>query len=221
MDKIFSTTNKQLRQLRTRGMVISNGSRAKRIIEMENYYNLINGYKGLFLDRSYTGPDEAYLPGTRFEEVHALYLFDRELRNIFIRYILEIENNVKSVLAHDFSGKYGHDNYLKVSNFDTSVKRWERKTSAQKIGDGSDLISKLQHEIARQLDKNNPIISHYMLEYGYVPLWVLVNALTLGSISKFYSYLSQRDQNDIGRHFMLKPDEMNSFLQVLTIFRNA
>lgn len=148
-------------------------------------------------------------------------LFDRELRNIFIRYILEIENNVKSVLAHDFSGKYGHDNYLKVSNFDTSVKRWERKTSAQKIGDVSDLISKLQHEIARQLDKNNPMISHYMLEYGYVPLWVLVNALTLGSISKFYSYLSQKDQNDIGRHFMLKPDEMNSFLQVLTIFRNA
>ena len=38
MDKIFSTTNKQLRQLRARGMVISNGSRAKRIIEMENYY---------------------------------------------------------------------------------------------------------------------------------------------------------------------------------------
>ena len=67
MDKIFSTTNKQLRQLRARGMVISNGSRAKRIIEMENYYNLINGYKGLFLDRSYTGPDEAYLPGTSFE----------------------------------------------------------------------------------------------------------------------------------------------------------
>ena len=74
MDKIFSTTNKQLRQLRARGMVISNGSRAKRIIEMENYYNLIHGYKGLFLDRSYTGPDEAYLPGTRFEEVHALYI---------------------------------------------------------------------------------------------------------------------------------------------------
>ena len=158
-------------------------------------------------------------PGLR-KSMHSI-LFDRELRNIFIRYILEIENNVKSVLAHDFSGKYGHDNYLKVSNFDTSVKRWERKTSAQKIGDVSDLISKLQHEIARQLDKNNPMISHYMLEYGYVPLWVLVNALTLGSISKFYSYLSQKDQNDIGRHFMLKPDEMNSFLQVLTIFRNA
>jgi abortive infection bacteriophage resistance protein len=221
MDKTFTSTNAQLRKLRSRGMVISNGSKAKRIIEMENYYNLINGYKRLFLDTSYLGPDEAYLPGTRFEEVYALYLFDRELRNLFMRYILEIENNVKSVLAHDFSGKYGHDNYLKVSNFDTSVKRWEKKTTAQKIGDVSDLISNLQHETARHLSKNNPMISHYMLEYGYVPLWVLVNTLTLGTISIFYSYLSQKDQNDIGRHFMLKPEEMNSFLQVLTIYRNA
>lgn len=108
-----------------------------------------------------------------------------------------------------------------MSNFDTDVKRWEKKTSAQKIGDVSDLISKLQHEIARQLSKNNPMIAHYMLEYGYIPLWVLVNTLTLGTISVFYSYLKQKDQNDIGRYFMLKPDEMNSFLQVLTIFRNA
>lgn len=90
MDKTFTSTNAQLRKLRSRGMVISNGSKAKRIIEMENYYNLINGYKRLFLDPSYSGPDEAYLPGTRFEEVYALYLFDRELRNLFMRYILEI-----------------------------------------------------------------------------------------------------------------------------------
>lgn len=221
MEKKYSTTNVQLRKLRSRGLIISNGSRAKRIIEMENYYNLINGYKQPFLDTTYTGTDEKYIQGTKFEEIYALYLFDRELRNIFIRYILEIENNVKSVLAHDFSRKYGHDNYLKISYFDTSVNQWERKTSAQKVGEVSDLISNLQHEIARQLSKNNPMISHYMLEYGYVPLWVLVNTLTLGTISTFYSYLKQKDQNDIGKKFMLKPEEMNSFLKVLTIYRNA
>lgn len=221
MEKRFSTTQEQIAKLRSRGMVIADEAHAKKVIELENYYNLINGYKDLFLDRDHHGPEESYLPGTKFEELYALYLFDRELRNIFIRYILELENNVKSVLAHDFSEKYGHDNYLKVSNFDTSVKKWEKKTSAQKIGDISDLISHLQHEIAHHLSKNNPMISHYMLEYGNVPLWVLVNTLSLGTISKFYSYLSQKDQNDIGRHFWLKPDEMNSFLQVLTIYRNA
>lgn len=221
MEKTFSTTNAQLRKLRTRGLVIVNGGKAKRIIEMENYYNLINGYKQPFLDRSYNGADEQYLTGTTFEEIYELYLFDREMRNLFIKYILEIENNVKSVLAHDFSGKYGHDNYLRIVNFDTTVKKWEKKTTAQKVGEVSDLISNLQHEIARHLSKNNPMISHYMLKYGYVPLWVLVNTLTFGTISIFYSYLTQKDQNDIGRHFKLKPDEMNSFLQVLTIYRNA
>lgn len=110
---------------------------------------------------------------------------------------------------------------MKVSNFDTSVKKWEKKTTAQKVGEVTELISKLQHEISRQLSKNNPMISHYMLEYGYIPLWVLVNTLTLGTISIFYSYLSQKDQNDIGKYFMLKPEELNSFLQVLTIYRNA
>lgn len=221
MNKKFSTTNSQLRKLRARGMIIRNGSRAKHIIEMENYYNLINGYKSLFLDKSLTTSKEQYLSGTKFEEIHALYLFDRELRNIFIRYILEIENNIKSVLSRDFSEKYGHDNYMKISNFDTSIKKWEKKTTAQKIGEISELISRLQHEISRQLSKNNSMISHYMLEYSYVPLWVLVNTLTLGTISTFYSYLSQKDQNDIGKYFSLKPNEMNSFLQVLTIYRNA
>ena len=222
MEKVFLSTNQQLKILRARGLVIANGSRAKRIIEMENYYNLINGYKELFLDKT-TSKDQGdvYLPGAKFEEIYALYLFDRELRNLYIRYILEIENNIKSVLARVFSKKYGHDNYLKVSNFDTSVKKWEKKTSAEKIGEISDLISKLQLEIARQLSKNNPMISHYMLEYGYVPLWVLVNTLRLGTISTFYSYLSEKEQNEIGRYFSLKPAEMNSFLQLLTIFRNA
>lgn len=168
-----------------------------------------------------TKPDETYLPGTKFEEVYALYLFDRELRNIFIRYILEIENNMKSVLAHEFSRKYGYDNYLKVANFDTSIQPGERKTKAQKVGEISDLISNLQHEVARQLSKNNSMVSHYMLNYGYIPLWVLVNTLTIGTISVFYSHLEQQDQNNIGRFFSLKPDELKTILQVLTLYRNA
>ena len=221
MDKKFTTTNTQLRKLRARGMTIKNGSRAKRILEMENYYNLINGYKDLFLDNTYTGPDEKYLAGTDFNELYSLYLFDRELRNIFIRYILEIENNIKSVIAHEFSKKYGHDNYLKISNFDTTVRPNENKTLSQKTGEVADLISNLQREISHQLKKNSPMISHHILTYGYVPLWVLINTLSLGTVSTFYSYMQQQDQNTVGRHFQLRPQELSKILFVLAIFRNA
>lgn len=215
----FKETQDQIIIQQERGLQILNDATTQRIIEAENYYKLFNGYKEPFLDL--TKADETYLQGTRFEEIYALYLFDRELRNIFLRYILEIENNVKSVLAHEFSRKYGSDNYLKVANFDTSVKAGERKTKAQKVGEISDLISNLQHEIARQLSKNNSMVSHYMLNYGYIPLWVLVNTLTIGTISVFYSHLEQKDQNNIGRFFSLKPDELKTILQVLTLYRNA
>ena len=215
----FKETQDQIIIQQERGLQILNDATTQRIIEAENYYKLFNGYKEPFLDL--TKADETYLQGTRFEEIYALYLFDRELRNIFLRYILEIENNVKSVLAHEFSRKYGSDNYLKVANFDTSVKAGERKTKAQKVGEISDLISNMQHEIARQLSKNNSMVSHYMLNYGYIPLWVLVNTLTIGTISVFYSHLEQKDQNNIGRFFSLKPDELKTILQVLTLYRNA
>lgn len=221
MDKVFTSTGDQIKKLQSRGMIIKNVGLAKKIIERENYYNLINGYKELFLDNTYNGNDEQYLPNTDFNEIYALYLYDRSLRNIFIKYILEIENNIKSVLSHDFSKKYGHDNYLKVANFETNVNPSSHETQAQKIGKIADLISNLQKEISHQLKKNSPMISHYMLQYGYVPLWVLINTLSLGTVSTFYSYLRQKDQNDIGKFFNIQPDELIKILFILTIFRNA
>lgn len=56
------------------------------------------------------------------------------------------------------------------------------------------------------------MVSHYMLNYGYIPLWVLVNTLTIGTISVFYSHLEQQDQNNIGRVFSLKLDELKTIL---------
>lgn len=221
MKKVYTTTEEQIARLRGRGVVIEDEAFAAQVLERENYYHLVNGYKELFLDRSYTGPDERYRRGTRFTELVALYEFDRELRITFLRYILEVENNIKSVLAHDFAGKYGHAGYLQIAHFDTDTEGADPAPSAEKLGRVADLISKLQREIANQLNRNNPMVSHNILTYGYVPLWVLVNTLSLGIVSSFYSCLHQRDQNDVGRPFALKPDEMERYLPMLTLFRNA
>lgn len=218
-DRVFKTTQEQIAIQIARKLEITDDAATRRKIEADNYYKIFNGYKDPFLNKS--AKDEEYLPGTKFEEIYALYQFDKRLKNIFIRYILEIENNIKSVIAHEFSRKYGHDNYLKVANFETALRPKENKTSAQKIGQVAKLISGIQNEISRQLEKNNPMVSHYMLEYGYIPLWVLVNTLPLGTLSKFYAALKQQDQNNVGRFFSLRPDEMRSILQVLTLFRNA
>jgi abortive infection bacteriophage resistance protein len=49
-EKEYKTYHQLLTILRSRGMIIekgSQGSRVMRILEEENYYNVINGYKDL------------------------------------------------------------------------------------------------------------------------------------------------------------------------------
>lgn len=96
-EKTYKTYRQQLAKLRSRGMVIkkgSQGARAMRILEQENYYNVINGYKSLFLEREATDVlDEKYKEGTTFNEVYALYCFDREVRTIYLKFLLKLNIN--------------------------------------------------------------------------------------------------------------------------------
>ncbi len=215
-EKTYKSYRQQLNILRSRGMDIgrgSKGSRVMRILESENYYNIINGYKELFLDSKATAAsDEVYKAGTSFDEVYALYSFDREVRNTYLKYLLKVENTFKTVIAHEFSAQYGHDNYLKIENFDISSERH--------ISSVIKLIGDIQQEIARQMSKHHQVVTHYMTEHGYIPLWVLVNVLTFGKIENFYKNMKPSDKTTVSRHFNLQPDELSKFMHMLALARN-
>ena len=213
-EKEYKTYRQLLTILRSRGMVIgkgSQGSRVMRILEKENYYNVINGYKDLFLDTTSTPTAEEYMAGTTFDEVYALYNFDREVRNIYLKYLLKIENEFKTVLAHECSAQYGHDNYLKLENFDDSQGN---------ISSVVKLIGDIQQEIARQMNKRHQVVTHYMIEYGYIPLWVLVNVLTFGKITTFYQLLKSTDKVNIARKFGVSKDELHKYMKMCGLARN-
>lgn len=215
-DKSYKSYRQQLNILRSRGMVIgkgSQGSRVMHILERENYYNVINGYKELFLASKATATtDEVYKIGTTFDEVYALYNFDRELRNIYLKYLLKLENTFKTVISHEFSVKYGHDNYLKIENFDNSNER--------NISSSIKLIGDIQQEIARQMSKHHSVVTHYMTEHGYIPLWVLVNVLTFGKIENFYKNMKPIDKTIVAKQFHLQPEEFAKFMHMLALARN-
>lgn len=215
-EKTYKTSRQQLNILRSRGIAIdkgSQGSRVMRILERENYYNVINGYKEPFLASKATATtDEIYKAGTTFDEVFALYNFDRELRNIYLKFLLKIENTFKTVIAHEFSAKYGHDNYLKIDNFDISNER--------NISSAIKLIGDIQQEIARQMSKHHQAVTHYMTEHGYIPLWVLVNVLTFGKIENFYKNMKSADKTIVAKQFNLQPGELSKFMHMLALTRN-
>lgn len=208
-DKEFKTLNQQLRILRRRNVITGNGSKSKQVLEFENYYSVINGYKDPFVVSS--GPTgDVYRQGTTFNEIAALYEFDRELRMLLLPPLLLLEHHVKTVVAYEFSSKYEYHDYLKLQNFDVSTQDKIRNTSL--------LIANLYQDIVQSA--KDPSISHYLATYGSVPLWVLVNAISFGRLSVFYSNMKQQDRQAVARHFDIGEDVLGSFLRCLTLFRN-
>lgn len=86
--KQFKTHNSQLKMLRDKGLTISNSSRVKGILERENYFTLINGYRGVF---AYQKSPFCFEWGTTFEHIHWLYELDREQRSTYLMYLLKME----------------------------------------------------------------------------------------------------------------------------------
>lgn len=116
------------------------------------------------------------------------------------------------MISHEFSAKYGHDNYLKIENFDISNER--------NISSVIKLIGDIQQEMARQMSKHHQVVTHYMTEHGYIPLWVLVNVLTFGKIENFYKNMKPADKTVIARQFNLQPNELAKFMHMLALARN-
>ena len=211
MEKTFKSYEEQIEILRSRGLLIENELETIKILRNENYYNIINGYKDLFLE---SGEVEKYKENSKFNELYALYKFDREIRNIFLKKILIFENNIKSVIAYNFSKNYGHVDNIKLSNFDD-----ERKNIKQI----SKLIADIHGDIARQLGRDKSL-THYLETHGYIPLWVLVKIFTLGRVSKFYTLLKEKDRREISieitKGFEVLEKDLKGYLKLISIFRN-
>lgn len=212
--KEFKTYQEQIEILKSRGIVISNEEFALEKLQEDNYYNIINGYKDLFIDSN------QYIQGTTFEEIYSLFEFDRNLKSILLKNILIVENILRTLIAYNFSLKYGNDNYLKIDNFETLKNSGCKKEKCQeRIEQIQKLICNMQLDIANNI-KKKPYINHYILNYGFVPLWVLVNAISLGRLSQFYSLMDQSVRINVSKKWNVKENELNQFIKNLSYFRN-
>ena len=213
-EKKFLSIDEQIDLLIKRGFSITTPTErdyAKRVLKRNGYYNIINGYNDLFIDSSLSSGSEIhYKPGTTIKEINALYEFDRVLREIFLKYILKIEVHLKSLISYYFPEKHGHRDYLIYKNFDSSVR------------DASELIPKLISDIHKSVSNNSkdPSIAHYMNNHGYIPLWVINNILTLGTVSKFYSLMLQPERQAIAKEFHISENELKAAIYYVSIIRN-
>ena len=206
--KTFKTLDEQIEILSHKGLVIDDVDYAKSILLRENYF-FLSGYRHLFLKDD---GSRKFIYGTTFKELYSLFNFDRQLRNILFKNILIVENNLKSVLSHVVSKNYGfkEHNYL---NSEIFVK------DHNKVRQINDLIRKMKRQINVN-GKQHAATNHYMINYGYIPLWVVVKVLSFGIVSELYSILQKEDQEEISRVFNTTVHNLGNYLPILANYRN-
>ncbi len=210
MAKNFLNHQEQLSRLATeKNLTIENRAYAEEMLKQIGYFPLISSYKSPFKNPT-TGK---YRDGTRFEDLVYLYKFDENLRELFLKYILKIECHLKSLIAYYFTEKYGDRQaaYLNPDHFTTAPGRRSQ-------------VLYMVDQLARLLSEGND--SRYIEErkksYGNVPLWVLINGLTFGMLSKLYSVLTPDLKVKVSKNFPgVNEKQLEQFLSVMTKFRNV
>ena len=202
--KDYKKGDELLEYLISKGVKISNKKQALNKINMYLYYNIINTYKDVFKKE-----DGSYKENVSFEEIYALFEFDKNIRNIFLKYSLEIEMILKSYLSETISSKYGIQNYLLKENFDYALN--------EKIINES--IGAIKEEIAKQNGKHDAV-THYMSKYGFIPPFVLTKILTFGELSRLYGMLKQSDRQNISKKFKLSDKVLKQIIMNITMVRN-
>ncbi|WP_434337906.1 Abi family protein [Mycoplasma capricolum] len=224
--KEFKTFQEQIEILKSRGLIISNEQKAIEILKQENYYNIVNGYKDLFLKKSLDNNQDIFIENTNFDELYSLFLFDRELRSILLKYILIFERDFKTTIAYNFSKKYNKNNRIDSYLYPENYK--------DNYIDVLNFISTINQTIVLKSEKTD-YIKHYIKQYGHAPLWVVVNILSFGNMVYMFRILKDDDSNNIilfyvnrfleqnnkENNLWFKSESFLSLLKILNIVRNV
>ena len=202
--KEYKNNEQLIEYLISKNVKIDNKEQALKNIEKYSYYSIVNGYKSVFKDT-----ENNYKTNVTFEEIFALYEFDKNIKAIFLKFTLEIEVIIKSLMANTISEKYGIQDYLKLENFDEKANKDFINT----------LIEGIKNEINDNYNKHTAI-KHYKDTYNFIPPFVLTKILTFGVISRYYGLLKQSDRQNISKYFRLSDKLLKQILVNLTMVRN-
>ncbi|WP_444893516.1 Abi family protein [Microbulbifer sp. TRSA001] len=218
MPEIYSkpalTFSQQLDQLQQRGLIINDAQIAEKKLHSISYYRL-SGYWYPFRARNPHGQLlNTFVPETTFDQVVQLYEFDRQLRSLVLDALERVEIALRTQVTYHIAHQYGPFGHTKSQNFHPNFKH-------------QDWIAKLEEETKRSSDK---FIRHYRQKYsGFptVPIWLLSEVMTFGSLSFLYRGLRNQkkenveDKKKIADHFNLHHKRLENWLHTLTYVRNV
>ncbi|MGP1393400.1 MAG: Abi family protein [Candidatus Cryptobacteroides sp.] len=214
------TYQQQIDLLKSRNLLIDDEARVKRPLTNVSYYRL-SAYMVPFRKAASDGTlTDEFCTGTSWDDVYALYKFDRKLRLLVFDAIERIEIALRTQLIYQLSHKYG-------SHWQNNAAILKPARFNPKTGKTYDVYKDIQHHINEQLTSNQKaqFIKHYLDTYDNPPTppsWMSVELLYFSELSKICQNLvSRSDRTDISNAFKVKDEKtFCSWLHSINYIRN-
>jgi len=202
--KVYKTPDQLIEIMLAKGLTIKDKKKAKKILTEVNYF-ILTYYSEILKDKN-----GRFIKGATFEELHQIYIFDKDIKMLFLRILLDIENQFKTALNELISTRYGYREtaYLRDENYDKHNPHVKR------------CIHNIESQI-EQYGKKNEAVAYYKDKYGYIPFWVLTKILTLGNIKNLFDILRPKDKLQVTKHIYdleLPTNPVETLQEMLYIF---
>ena len=208
--KLAKSFDEQIALLRSRGVIIGDEQKAKEYLSDIGYYRL--GFYSHPFEITY--PElgirrrHNVKPGTRIEDIVALYYYDLDLRTLLNRYLSRIEVSIRSTVTYELSIKYRPDQTWFIS---PAVMRHV-------------FIKHFDKEVYSHLRNKPTIVRHHKKYYGkYAPAWKTIEFMTMGNMEALYDNLLLDVDKRLISNTYSEPaiSSFKSYLSVIREVRNA
>lgn len=201
------TYAQQLALLLRRNLVVDDEAVALDLLRDNNYYRL-SAYARPFQISPGAGGNDDFQPGTTLEMVLDLAIFDSSLRRLVLEGLESIEVSTRAVLAYAIATKLGATAYGDVSFY-------QGKT-------GDAVLDAINDDLDRA---SEAYLVHHTTKHGsdaYPPIWVAVEALSFGTLSKLLSGAkSDYYRNSVAGRWSLNGEFFKSLIHHFAYVRNV
>jgi abortive infection bacteriophage resistance protein len=230
--KPFLSVADQVKLLQSRGLAISNLEAAHACLERIGYYRLSGYWYPFRKSHLSVNPvtqtplldlagkrvivvEDEFRPGSTFQQVMALYVFDKLLRLIFLDAIerVEIALRVDLALLLGQRSPLAHRDPLQ---FSTSFRRRNSTGS-------SEHDKWLERLDSSYLKSNEEFVKHFKIKYPRVPppIWVAIELWDFGMLSVLLGGLTPADKSLLASKYLLpRPELLHSLVRNINNIRN-
>lgn len=176
-DKNFLTYNQQMRKLRNDKKILCQGSAHKRVLVRAGYFNIVNGYKTPFVSGLDTNGNHSYISGTSIDQMQAVKKFDEQLRSFLLKYITQVEEEIRTLSGYKFDECNDNGNIPWYST--------EAYSPNKSLQDKMNVISNAYNELSRsRLD----YVSFYMGNHKQIPTWIMFKVVKFSTFIDLIKY---------------------------------